>query len=160
MKIDLGCGTGKKAGFVGVDVADLKNIYPPGQFVKADLFNKIPFDDNSIEEVYARHFIEHIPREKVIWFFNEIYRILIIGRIFEIYFPPTQSPDGKACRGAFCDPTHMSYWNDLSFRYFDMRNGEKIFAERYGIKCNFKVIENKFIDEHNHHTILEKVCLI
>jgi len=157
VKLDLGCGTGKKAGFIGVDIADLRNIYPGGQFVKANLFRNIPFDNNSVGEVYARHFIEHIPLDKVIWFFNEIYRILRIGGIFEIYFPPTQSPDGKACRGAFCDPTHRSYWNDMSFKYFDMRNPERIFAERYGIKCNFKVIKNEFIDEHNHHVILEKV---
>ena len=156
MKLDLGCSTLKKEGYVGIDIVDYTAKYPAGEFVKADLFYSMPFEDDSIEEVYASHFIEHIPQDRVIWFFNEVYRILIPNGIFEIYFPPTQSPDGKVCRGAFCDPTHRSYWNDLSFRYFDM-NWVGELSKSYGIKCNFKIIENKFINEFQHHVILRKV---
>ena len=157
MKIDLGCNGNKKKGFIGIDIVDYTIKYPVGEFRKADLFKEIPFKDNSVEEVYASHFIEHIPQDRVIWFFNEIYRILIPNGLFEIYFPPTQSPDGKACRGAFCDPTHKSYWNDLSFRYFDMTYARWL-SESYEIKCDFKIIENKFISENQHHTILKKIC--
>jgi hypothetical protein len=32
------------------------------------------------------------------------------------------SSEGK---GAFCDPTHVSFWNDLSFRYYTDRNFSK-----------------------------------
>lgn len=157
MKINLGCGKNIKEGYVGVDIVDHSSIYPKGQFIKADLFKEFPFKDNSIEGVYAAHFIEHIPQDKVIWFFNEVYRILILGGLFEIYVPPTQSPDGKACRGAFADPTHRSYWNDMSFRYFDMSWKGNWLSKSYGIKCNFKVLENKFVSETNLHVILQKV---
>lgn len=153
MKLDLGCGgipEKQKKGFIGVDVADYLDKYPAGQFMQADLFYSIPFDDDSIEEVYASHFIEHIPQDRVIWFFNEIYRILILGGIFEIFVPPTSG------RGAFCDPTHRSYWNDLSFQYFDM-NWCRTLSESYGIRCDFEVIEIKLLDEFNLHAILRKV---
>ena len=82
LKLDLGCGgLQKKEGFVGVDICDYIDKYPAGEFIKADLFYEMPFDDKSIEEVYASHFIEHIPQDRVIWFFNEIYRILVDGGI-------------------------------------------------------------------------------
>ena len=158
MKLNLGCGKNLKEGYVGVDIIDYSDIFPKGTFVQADLFKEFPFENNSIEEVYAAHFIEHIPRDGVIWFFNEVYRILIPSGIFEIYVPPTQSPDGKACRGAFADPTHRSYWNDMSFRYFDASwKGAYGIKGNYGIKCNFKILENKFINETNLHVILQKV---
>ena len=158
MKLNLGCGKNLKEGYVGVDIIDYLDIFPKGTFVQADLFKEFPFDDNSTEEVYAAHFIEHIPQDRVIWFFNEVYRILIPNGIFEIHVPPTQSPDGKACRGAFADPTHRSYWNDLSFRYFDMSwKGAYGIRGNYGIKCNFKQVKVEFIHETNLHVILQKV---
>lgn len=152
VKLDLGCGglpARWKKGFVGVDIVDYSDIYPY-QFIQADLFSEFPFDDNSIEEVYCSHFIEHIPQDKVIWFFNEIYRILISDRIFEILVPPTSG------RGAWCDPTHRSYWNDLSFRYYDM-TWCRTLSESYGIKCNFKQEKIETINEFNLHAILRKV---
>ncbi len=157
MKINLGCGQNVKKGYVGVDIVDHSIIYPLGQFIKTNLFKEMPFNDNSIEEVYAAHFIEHIPQDKVIWFFNEVYRILIPDGIFEIIVPPTQGPDGKACRGAFADPTHRSYWNDMSFRYFDMSWKGNWLSKSYGIKCNFKQVKVDFIGNTNLHTILRKV---
>ncbi len=157
MKLNLGCGKNKRSGFVGIDSFDWSNVYPEGEFIQGhvpEVFSK--FKDNSIEKVYASHFIEHIPQDLVIKTFNEIYRILIPNGIFEIYVPPTQSPDGKACKGAFRDPTHRSYWNDESFRYFDM-SWERELSESYGIKCNFKPLKIEFLGEYNLHVILKKV---
>jgi len=152
VRLDLGCGglpERWKKGFTGVDIADYSDTYP-GEFIQADLFVEMPFGNNSIEEVYSSHFIEHIPQNKVIWFFNEIYRILVTGGLLEIYVPPSTG------RGAFCDPTHRSYWNDLSFRYYDM-SWCRTLSESYGIKCNFKVEKVKTLNEFNLHALLRKV---
>ena len=157
MKLDLGCGKNKKEGYVGIDIFDWSNIYPEFEF----MCGRVPqvlsrFENDSIKEVYASHFIEHIEQNLVIPTFNEIYRILIMGGIFEIKVPPTQSPDGEACRGAFCDPTHRSYWNDLSFRYYDMSWSREL-SESYGIKCNFKPLTIEFLNEYNLFVRLQKV---
>ncbi len=67
-------------------------------------------DDNSIGIVRAVDFIEHIADK--ITLMNEIYRVLAPGGMLLTLTPST---DG---RGAFCDPTHVSFWNELSFRYY------------------------------------------
>lgn len=151
MKIDLGCSRNKKDGFVGIDVYDWNSKYKKGEFICGHVPEVLAnFKDNSIEEVYAAHFIEHIPQNQVIETFNEIYRILILDGIFDITIPPTTG------RGAWCDPTHRSYWNDLSFRYFDMSWCKEL-SGSYGIKCNFRRVEIRLIDEFNLHVILKKV---
>lgn len=150
MKIDLGCGINKKVGFIGIDTFDWSSRYKPDEFMNGKIPDVLSqFKDNSIEEVHARDFIEHIPQAKVIETFNEIYRILVPGGIFEIFVPPTTG------RGAFCDPTHVSFWNDMSFRYFDMTYARWL-SESYGIKCDFEIITNEFLNEVSQHVILKK----
>ena len=149
-RLDLGCGFRKKSGSIGIDIFDWSDKYPKDEFING----KIPgvlsqFKDNSIEEVYARDFIEHIPQVKVIETFNEIYRILVPGGLFEIFVPPTTG------RGAFCDPTHVSFWNDMSFRYFDKTWG-KALTDSYGIVADFQIVENEFLNEVSQHAILKK----
>ena len=152
MKLDIGCGKASKKvqdGYTGVDIYDYSGVYAKGRFIQADLFNEVPFDDSSIEEVHASHFLEHIPQDKVIWFFNEVYRILMPDGIFDIYVPPTSG------RGAFCDPTHVSFWNDLSFRYYDMEWDREL-SVSYGIECNFKCIKKEQPSENKLRVILRK----
>jgi hypothetical protein len=48
----------------------------------------------------------------VIDFMNQAYSKLAPGGWLLVDVP---SSEGK---GAFCDPTHVSFWNDLSFRYY------------------------------------------
>ena len=150
MKLDLGCGKNKKEGYTGIDLFDWSLKYPKGEFI----CGRVPkilerFKDNSVEEIYTSHFIEHIEQDKIIETFNEVYRILAIGGLFDIYVPQTPG------RGAFCDPTHKSYYNDLSWRYYDM-NWCRELSESYGIKCDFQIIENRVLTEFNLHAVLKK----
>ena len=150
VKLDLGCGPFKKEGYIGIDMYDHSKKYSKEEFIQG----KIPeilstFLDNSVDEIQATHFIEHIQQAKVIETFNEIYRILKIGGIFEVRVPPSTG------RGAYCDPTHVSFWNNMSFRYYDMTWCREL-SESYGIKCDFEIVENKVTDEFNLHTILRK----
>lgn len=75
IKIDLGCGTNKKAGFIGVD-----NIAFDGVDVVHDIANdKWPWGDGSVDEVHASHFVEHLTADQRIFFCNELYRVLKKG---------------------------------------------------------------------------------
>lgn len=78
--------------------------------VKADLNDGIPLPDNSVGVLNASHIIEHLhDKHKIMC---EIYRVLADGGWAFIEVPST---DG---RGAFQDPTHVSYWNQNSFWYY------------------------------------------
>jgi glycosyltransferase involved in cell wall biosynthesis len=73
-----------------------------------------PFASNSVGLIRAQDALEHL--RDPIHTMNEAYRVLAPGGFLMIQVPST---NGK---GAFCDPTHVSFWNDLSFRYYTHRN--------------------------------------
>lgn len=96
LKLDLGCGKNKKAGFTGVD----SRVFD-GVDVVADLTKPWEWADSSVTEINASHFVEHLTAEQRIHFINEAYRVLI--------------PDGKltiivphyASERAYGDLTHV-----------------------------------------------------
>ncbi|MGB5134634.1 MAG: glycosyltransferase [Prochlorococcaceae cyanobacterium] len=104
-KIDIGCGVNKAADFVGVD-----RFPHPLVDVVADLNQRFPFSANSVEIVRAHDALEHL--KDPIHTMNEIWRICKHNSLVDIRVPST---DG---RGAFQDPTHISFWNRNSFHYY------------------------------------------
>lgn len=71
-KLDLGCGMNKREGFTGVD-----QIAFEGVDIVADLAQHWAFaEDDSVDEVYCAHFIEHLSARDRIHFANELYRVL------------------------------------------------------------------------------------
>jgi acetyltransferase-like isoleucine patch superfamily enzyme/SAM-dependent methyltransferase len=131
IKLDLGCGPRKAPGYIGVD------IYPAsGVDIVADLTQRFPFDDNSADEVRAHDTIEHLPDR--IHTMNEIWRICKPDAIVDLFVPST---DG---RGAFQDPTHISFWNLNSFQYFTVENPPYLdLCRQYGFKGAFSLVELK-----------------
>ena len=55
MKLNLGCNDFKLKGFINIDIDPRVN-----PDVVADVC-KLPYEDNSVEEIYAGHVLEHIP---------------------------------------------------------------------------------------------------
>jgi len=73
LKLDLGCGQNKQAGFTGVDIKKVEGVD-----IVHDLFKfPWPFKDNSVFEIFCSHFFEHIPSSLRPKFMGEIYRILL-----------------------------------------------------------------------------------
>jgi len=105
---------------------DFRSEVNPDQVI--DVTKGLPFDDNSVEEVRAHDFLEHVPIGKTIFVVEEIFRVLKPGGKLEHFTPST---DG---RGAFQDPTHQSFWNINSWLYF--MNDE--YRQLYGIKAKFE----------------------
>jgi hypothetical protein len=102
--VDLCGGHDAPAGYRVLDQA-----VPP----HPDLDGRWPLDDSSVGVLRAHDAVEHL-RDPV-HTMNEAYRVLAPGGFLMISVP---SSEGK---GAFCDPTHVSYWNDLSFLYYTDR---------------------------------------
>jgi SAM-dependent methyltransferase len=96
VRLDLGCGTRKQAGFVGVDVRPFDGVD-----VVHDLTTPWPWEDASADEVYASHVVEHFTPPQRIHFFNELHRVLKQGGRATIITP-------HWCSGrAFGDLTHQ-----------------------------------------------------
>lgn len=82
MKLDFGCGKNKREGFTGVDIIPFEGVD-----VVADLSQKWPWEDNSVEEAHASHFVEHLDAKARIHFVNELYRVLKPGAKCTIIVP-------------------------------------------------------------------------
>lgn len=73
IKLDLGCGKNKKgADWIGVDVIDFEGV-DLVMNVGKDRWN---FEDGTVDEVHASHFVEHLLPMERIHFVNELYRVL------------------------------------------------------------------------------------
>lgn len=105
--VEIGGGINPKAG------CDINIDLEEGN-VQWDLDQGIPLPDNSVGVLNASHIIEHLhDKHKIMC---EIHRVLADGGWAFIEVPST---DG---RGAFQDPTHVSYWNQNSFWYYTRRD--------------------------------------
>jgi len=117
--VDLGAGFDKPEGYQGLDLRNADII--------ADAREGLPFEDSSVGLIRAHDFLEHLPDK--VGIMNEIYRVLVPGGWL---FSLTPSTDG---RGAFQDPTHVSYWNQNSFWYVTKAGYAKYVPD---IKCRFQ----------------------
>lgn len=87
MKLDLGCGQFKREGYIGIDNATVNPVNNV-QFIPDvihDLNNGIPFPDNSCNEVYSSHSLEHFRDPHFI--LRECRRVLVNGGIICIIVP-------------------------------------------------------------------------
>lgn len=105
LKLNLGSGPTKMEGFISVD-----NIEFPEVDVVADLTKKWPWKNDTVTEVHASHFIEHLDASERIHFVNELHRVLIPGGKATII-----TPYWGSCR-AYGDPTHK--WPPISEFWF------------------------------------------
>lgn len=128
MKLDIACGDNKKEGFTGIDIAktpsvdivhDL-NIYP------------WPVAENSIDEVWCSHFIEHVL--DIMKFMNEIFRIMKPGAQATFISPYYSSSR------AWQDPTHVRSISEATYLYYNKGWREANKLAHYPIYCDFTIL--------------------
>ena len=117
MKLHLGCGSDYKEGYVNCDISKEVN---PDKIV--DLEEKLPFEDNSVEEVIANHILEHI--NNFIQLIHELHRVCKNGTKINIKTPFYTS------WGRFNDPTHVRFFTPFTFNYFKKGN----YSHEVGVK--------------------------
>jgi len=106
LKVDIGGGLYPRKGYLTID--------QEGGDITCDLNEGIPLPDNSVGVINASHVLEHL--RDPIKSMREIHRVLAHGGWAMIEVPST---DG---RGAWQDPTHVSFWNEHSFWYYTNRD--------------------------------------
>lgn len=142
--IDIGGGIASPGGWTTVDVHSAHVI--------TDLNEAWPFEDSSVGVIRAHDVIEHL--KNPIHVMNEAYRVLCHGGLFLISVPST---DG---RGAFQDPSHISFWNSNSFWYYT-RAQTQAYIKHLGVNCRFQAVKvrNWFPSEwHKLHNIVYTVA--
>lgn len=106
LKVDIGGGLFPRKGYTTID--------QEGGDITCDLNDGIPLEDNSVGVINASHVIEHL--KDPIKTMREIHRVLAHGGWAFIEVPSTEG------NGAWCDPTHVSFWNEDSFPYYTNKN--------------------------------------
>jgi len=121
VKLNLGCGYRKIEGYINIDIRP-----EVGPDMVLDISEGLPYD-NEIDEIRAVDFLEHVPIGRTISTIESIWKALKHhGKFYSV----TPSTDG---RGAFQDPTHVSFWNKNSFWYYMDDEHRNL----YGIKAKF-----------------------
>lgn len=138
VRLDLACGSNKQKGYIGVDITK-ENTQAD---IEWDLLKKYPWpwEDNSVDEVFASHFLEHIPKgdsfqAPIYQFMDEIYRILKPGGIARFI-----SPYYTSVR-AVQDPTHHQFISEPMFNYFSKKWREINKLTHYPVKCDFEIVK-------------------
>jgi predicted SAM-dependent methyltransferase len=82
LKLNIGCGTNIKAGWINIDMSI------GGDTLSLDVRERLPFPDASALIVYSEHFFEHLeyPGEALA-FLRESWRVLVPGGVFSMGIP-------------------------------------------------------------------------
>ena len=109
LKVNLGGSLYPRNGYVTIDFQNAD--------IDCDLNEGIPLPDSSVGVLNATHILAKL--KDPIKSMREIHRVLAHGGWAMI---EVASTDG---RGAWQDPTHVSYWNEHSFWYYTNRDKAK-----------------------------------
>lgn len=121
--LDLGCGTRKRPGTIGVD-----RTATPGVDVVCDLGVGLPFADSSVQEIIASHVVEHL--EDLSKTMEEIWRVCQPGARVRIWTPHFSS--GLA---SWSDPTHRRAFTSRTFEYFLPENNSHYLRARFRMEA-------------------------
>ena len=116
MKINLGAGIKHIKGFKSIDFySDQEKIILKKNnidFFSGDVFDYLKeVKDNSVEEIYSRHFFEHLTYSEIKDLLVKLERILIKDGIVKIIVPHWGNPY------YYSDPTHKTFFGLYSFEY-------------------------------------------
>jgi predicted SAM-dependent methyltransferase len=144
LKVDIGGGLFPYADYKTVDIRETADYV-------ADLEEGIPLPDGSVGVLNAHHILEHLHDQQAIM--AEIHRVLAPGGWAFIEVPST---DG---RGAFQDPTHVTYWNQNSFLYWTHKNQAQ-FIDNTDVRFQVYKLNDYFPDQFMKDNNILVTCAV
>lgn len=150
MKLNLGCGENRKAGYYNVDKQG-----SPDVLHDLETF-PWPWDDESIDEVLMNHVLEHLGESVSVYLsiIKELYRICKPGAIIHIFVPHPRHDN------FISDPTHVRAVTPFGLSLFNQAQNRKHAKKGaanspLGLYCgvDFKVDDVKYSleDEYAKH---------
>ena len=142
LKVDLGGNINPKKGYEVINWTE--------RTTNCDIDEGLLLEDNSVGVINASHIIQKI--KDPIKIMGEIHRVLCDGGWAFIDVPST---DG---RGAWQDPTHVSYWNENSFWYYTSKEKADYISNS---KIKFQEFRmNTRLEKHNIAITSAWLCAI
>jgi len=143
MRLNIGAGDQKIEGFVTVDYDE--NCSP--DYVVDIEREKLPFEDNTVEQVICHHVLEHLG-EGYFHFVKELYRVCKDEALIDILVPHPRH------EYFLDDPTHrrpitVAGWWLFSRKYNDLCKQQSARASRlaYYLGVDFEVVESNDIPD-------------
>jgi len=134
MKLNLGCGNKKIEGFIGVDIKDAD--------VVADI-RKLPYEDNSVDEIMAIHVCEHFYRHEIFSVLEEWRRVLKPKGIMVLELPclekvlfhfENNSPENMTMWALYGQPETHKDGEPALHKWCWTRGHFRILLEKLGMK--------------------------
>lgn len=134
IKLDLGCGSTKRAGFIGVDGKNL-----PGVDIVVDLEEGLSFlPDECVDTIYSSHFFEHVENLELLM--GECFRVLKREGRMEVRVPHFSNPY------FYSDYTHRRFFGLYTFHYFAATENQLVRkVPNFYTDVRFRVLSQRLI---------------
>jgi SAM-dependent methyltransferase len=132
--LELGCGTRRGPGRIGIDKLDLPNVD-----IVADVDEGLGFlPDSSVDEIHSKSLFEHLQHlDRVM---QEIVRVLKPGGRAHIFVPHFSNPY------FYSDPTHVRFFGLYTFQYYAVENKQfKRGVPRFYTDCRVRILSHELI---------------
>lgn len=113
VKVELGCGMRKPEGYIGIDIRPFKDV----DYVLDLGKDRLPFEDNSIDEFRAQHLFEHFTSDALFWCVEECWRCLKPSGQLYISVPKADTPRW------YLHPDHKLHFMEDTFGFFQVPAG-------------------------------------
>lgn len=144
-KLNMWCWNDIKEWYLNVDIVDLPWVDTVFDFENFPY----PFEDNSFDEIYCSHVLEHMSD---LWkIMDELYRIWKNWCKIKVKVPYFASPN------AMWDYTHKRTFNTNTFAYFTKDcyyNSVNFETRKYRIHW---LSQNKFLDSEKKNVIMDSI---
>lgn len=130
--VELGCGPYKRAGAIGIDHLPL-----PGVDYVADVEKGLGFlPDNSVDEIYSSHFLEHIENFEPLM--RDIHRVLKPGGRKILVVPHFTNPY------YYSDFTHKRFFGLYTFDYMGEKDPRfRRNVPKFYVDYRFRILDRK-----------------